>query len=165
MSSVRNIMDPEVRSRGRGIEFDPAEGKTMQEFKDQSDINNMIRRMENMGLDTPWTQAPEPTYGDFTSASDFKESLDNIMAIQESFYALPKNIRDLSGNSPQGFMEALEDPEFRQIVAEEMEGFFPAVTNPVEPPPSQPPAAPEGGTPPAAPPAPSAPANGASEGS
>lgn len=51
------------------------------------------------------------SYGDFTSVQDYQLSLNQVMAAQESFEALPSNIRARFQNNPGALLAFLEDPK------------------------------------------------------
>jgi len=50
------------------------------------------------------------SYGDFTSVQDYQLSLNQVMAAQESFEALPSHIRARFQNNPGALLAFLEDP-------------------------------------------------------
>jgi phage internal scaffolding protein len=82
-----------------------------QQFKDECDINNILRQFNITG------QLPEstlsPKYGDFTGISDYKTALDRVMAADEEFMSLPANIRARFDNEPANLIEFLENEENR----------------------------------------------------
>lgn len=81
---------------------------TKQSFADEVDINTIVRRFNVTG------ELPQgvrmPTYGDFTSVMDFQEAQNAIRAADESFMAMPHEIRARFDNDPARFVEFCSDP-------------------------------------------------------
>lgn len=91
-------------------EFD--KGVTQQQFAEECDINNIVKRFgltgelpENIGF---------PVSGDFTGVSDFKSAMDVVRKSQEAFMELPGDMRYRFANDPQRLMEFLDDPRNRE---------------------------------------------------
>ena len=84
---------------------------TKQSFAEDADINTIVRRFGLTG------QLPDnvrvPQYGDFTEVFDFHTAMNAVRTAQESFMALPPNIRARFHNDPQELLEFCEDPENR----------------------------------------------------
>lgn len=80
---------------------------TSQEFKDEVDINVMLRKFNVTG------QLPVnvvlPTYGDFTGLTDYRSAIEVIQAADAEFMKLPAEIRARFGHSPQAFLEFCSD--------------------------------------------------------
>jgi len=83
-----------------------------QHFKDECDINNILRQFNVTGL------LPErplsPRYGDFTGIGDYHTALNRVMAAQDEFDGLPAQIRARFNNDPSQLIEFLEDENNRQ---------------------------------------------------
>lgn len=79
------------------------ESAAKQEFKDECDINTIVRLFGVTG------QLPEavraPTYGDFTHIGDYQSALHQVMAAQEAFGQMPAHVRERFANDPQRFLE------------------------------------------------------------
>lgn len=128
----RNVYTP-------GPEFSPGELMTKQAFKEQCDINFIVKQHASTGV---WSHLNPvaPTYGDNTGAEDLQGSIQAVRDAQAEFDALPATVRALAGNNPVQLLEMLGDEDaFAELVA---------VGLPVEDrAPAQPPAAPPGGSP------------------
>lgn len=112
-------------------------GRTKQSFQDEVDINNIMRRVRK-GMN-PALAPGQLTYGDFSNADDYKTQLDNVLAAQSDFDALPSEIRNRFNNEPAELLAFVED-EANIAEGRELGIFAPGETTPgipvVEPPPS-----------------------------
>lgn len=52
----------------------------------------------------------QPTYGDFVGVSDYQSALAVIESADESFYAMPADVRARFGNDPAQFVDFCSDP-------------------------------------------------------
>jgi phage internal scaffolding protein len=78
-----------------------------QHFKDECDINNILRQFNITGL---LPEAPlSPRYGDFTGIGDYHSALNAVIAAQEQFDALPAQIRARFENDPENLINFLDD--------------------------------------------------------
>jgi len=86
------------------------ESRTKQSFKKDCDINEIMKRHSKTGL---WDHLAkrEPTYGDFSHAQDLKSAMDQVMAAQSDFDALPAEVRNLCDNDPERLLRALASRE------------------------------------------------------
>lgn len=96
-----------------GIEFDPEEGQTKQSFKDECDINNIMKRYNATGAITHLNMRT-PEYGDFSSPLDFQSALNTVMEGEAMFADLPSYLRDRFGNDPKQLLEFLADDANRE---------------------------------------------------
>lgn len=81
---------------------------TQQQFKEESDINTIVRRF---GLTGQMPESPRvPSYGDFTEVTDYHTALNAVREADEAFLRLPAQIRAEFDNDPQKLLEALEEP-------------------------------------------------------
>ena len=80
---------------------------TKQSFRDECDINNILRKFNVTG------QLPvgsvQPQYGDFSGITDYQSALNAVMAAQDSFLALPAKVRAKFDNDPALFVEFASD--------------------------------------------------------
>lgn len=77
-------------------------GRTQQSFRDEVDINTIIRRQ---GLDGAMPAAIRlPEYGDFTGINDFQSALAAVKEAESSFAELPARVRSRFGNDPGAFV-------------------------------------------------------------
>jgi phage internal scaffolding protein len=82
-----------------------------QHFKDECDINNILRQFNITGL---LPESPlSPRYGDFSGISDYHTALNRVIAAQDEFEALPAQIRARFDNDPSKLIEFLENSENR----------------------------------------------------
>lgn len=85
--------------------------RTQQHFKEECDINTIIRRFGITKL------APDPvrmpTYGDFTEVFDFHSAANAIAQARESFDAMPATVRSRFNNDPGAFVDFCSAEENR----------------------------------------------------
>ena len=82
-----------------------------QHFKDETDINNILRQFNITGL---LPESPlSPRYGDFTGISDYHTAMNRVIAAQDEFEALPAQIRARFDNDPSKLIEFLENENNR----------------------------------------------------
>lgn len=103
MSKFRTSFDPPRRVKLEG--FEPS--TTIQEAKDECDINVIVRRAAQTGT-LPVVQQ-SLTYGEDTEVS-YHEAQTVIARAKEQFEALPSEVRLAYGNDPAKLLAALDDP-------------------------------------------------------
>lgn len=102
---------PLIRMPSEGIEFvEPS--LTKQSFKDECDVNNIMRRYTATGVVTHLNNR-RPEFGDFTSVATFQESLNTVIEAEAMFAELPSAIRDRFGNDPSKLLEFIADENNR----------------------------------------------------
>jgi len=109
--------------------------RTKQSFRDECDINNILRQFNVTG------QLPvgsvQPQYGDFSGITDYQSALNAVMAAQDSFLALPAKLRARFDNDPALFVEFVSDEankdEMKALGLLREEAAPAAVTSPSEP--------------------------------
>lgn len=101
-----------------------------QHFKDECDINNILRQFNVTGLlpENPLS----PRYGDFTGISDYKTALDRVIAADQEFLNLPAQIRAQFDNEPANLIAFLDNEENRSEA--ERLGLVEPLTNLVQAP-------------------------------
>lgn len=89
-----------------GIKFTQPSA-TMQNFKDDADINCIISRFETTGVlvDPTVPVSRVPQFGDFSELPSFQESQNVIVLATNAFNALPSNIRERFGNNPATYFD------------------------------------------------------------
>lgn len=106
MTGVANY-DVAAVSLENGISFREARDRTQQQFKDEADINVIVRRFGLTG------QMPEtvrvPHSGDFTGIVDFQGAMNAVVQAREAFMELPAELRARFDNSPQKLMVFVAD--------------------------------------------------------
>jgi phage internal scaffolding protein len=81
----------------------PAEGLTKQSFKEECDINTIVRMFGVTGK-VP-ANVRMPTYGDFEDVGDFREAMEAINAASASFAEMPSEVRERFSNDPAKFVD------------------------------------------------------------
>ena len=101
-----------------GIEIQ-GESKTLQEFKNDCDINVIMEKIK-CGIDpTPASVMRgalkrQPLYGDFTMFGDFSAMQNKILQAEEMFASLPAQIRAKFGDNPASLIEFVNNPKNRE---------------------------------------------------
>ena len=95
-----------------GITFDEP-SMAQQHFKDECDVNNILRKYETTGLITHVANGM-PSYGDFSSVPDYQHAQNLLIEAQEYFDALPASLRKRFDNDPFVMLQFLEDPDNRE---------------------------------------------------
>lgn len=127
-----DYLDPEKRVRS-SISFldedgEQQVGRAKQAFKNECDINNVIKRYDKTGLITHVNNM-KAHYGDYTEVNEYQDSLNIVIKAQADFDALPSELRKKFGNDPGNFVEFVTNPENN----EEMVKLGLANPSPVEP--------------------------------
>lgn len=84
---------------------------TQQHFRDECDINQIMKRYRETGLlvDPMQRATAKPQFGDFSTEFDFMQAQNIIATARENFDALPSNIRERFGNNPASMLAFMED--------------------------------------------------------
>lgn len=84
---------------------------TQQQFKDDADINNIIAKFEVTGvLGDPLQPATRtPQFGDFSEMPSYQEAQNVLVQARNAFMALPSNIRERFGNSPEAYFDFVQN--------------------------------------------------------
>lgn len=115
---TRDFYRPHARVYAPTLVADPATGelvkpvpRTKQEFKDECDINNIIKLYKQTGQITHIKQAgAQGAYADLPDPLDFQASLNLVMEAEASFMTLPAHVRDRFANDPARFLAFMGDP-------------------------------------------------------
>lgn len=100
---------PWRRPRTAGITFHEAT-LTKQSFKDECDINNILKRFERTGQ-LPELIKQNPQYGEFADAPAYQDALNLVLHAQEQFDALSSKVRERFNNDPTKFLEFASNPQ------------------------------------------------------
>jgi len=93
------------------INFASSLDRTHQEFKDECDINNILKRYQATGvMPQPWKSPPVPKWGDFASAPDYFEAQQLLLEARQSFMNLPAKVRTRFNNNPGELLAFVQDP-------------------------------------------------------
>lgn len=95
-----------------GITFDEP-SMAQQHFKDECDVNNILRKYESTGLITHVANGT-PSYGDFSSVLEFQQAQNILIEAQDAFEALPASLRKRFDNDPAVMLEFIENPDNRE---------------------------------------------------
>jgi len=83
-----------------------------QNFKDECDINHIVRQF---GLTGELPGKPlSPQYGDFTGVLDYHSAVNAVLAAQDDFMELPAQLRSRFNNDPAELIDFLELEENRE---------------------------------------------------
>lgn len=88
-------------------------GMTKQEFAEESDINNIMKRYTEFGQ-APVAALGEASYGDVSGIGDFMDAQERVMLARQQFEALPSRIRDRFANDPVRLVNFLADSANRE---------------------------------------------------
>lgn len=103
---TENNYDRDAASIAAGLKC-MDETRTKQSFKEECDINTIMRKFNVTG------QLPQnvhaPTYEDFSDVTDFHTAMNAIVAANESFDKMPAETRYRFNNDPQRFVEFCSD--------------------------------------------------------
>lgn len=87
-----------------------------QSFKNECDINNIMRKFEKDGL-MDHLNTHKGEYGDFIGYQDYQTSINRVLEAQEAFLTIPAKVRYQFKNNPAEFLEFAQNPEnFDQMV-------------------------------------------------
>jgi len=96
-------------SRKVSISFKNAERKTKQAFRDECDINQILRRYNATGV-LPDLIKKNPQYGDFSDPTTFQDAQNVVLHAKDQFANLSATLRDRFSNDPIKFLEFTADP-------------------------------------------------------
>lgn len=103
--------DVDAASFESGLECDPDDDQTQQQFKDECDINEITRRF-GLGATMP-AGIRVPQYGDFTGIESYHDACNAIAEAGESFDQLPSTVRERFRNDPGEFVNFVLDEKNR----------------------------------------------------
>ncbi|UDN67647.1 internal scaffolding protein [robinz microvirus RP_82] len=90
----------------------PYPSMTKQEFKDECDINNIIKAYSQTGmLNHVAANAADGRYEDLPDNHELQDAILLVAAAEASFMSLPAKIRDRFGNDPVRFVEFTSNPD------------------------------------------------------
>jgi phage internal scaffolding protein len=103
----RTAYSKRIPSKTNIEEFDPS--LTVQEQKDSTDVNNILKRFQATGL-IEHVNSNEAQYGEF-GQYDYHENATMVARINSSFEELPSSVRAQFNNNPQEWVEHISIPE------------------------------------------------------
>ena len=100
--------DTDAASNESGLHCEDA-SLAQQHFKDECDINNILRQFNITGLLPEATLSPR--YGDFSGITDYHTALNQVIAAEDEFMSLPATLRARFDNDPARLIDFLDNPE------------------------------------------------------
>lgn len=85
---------------------------TQQHFKDECDINNILRKF-SAGTPVTHVAKRQPMYGDFTTGLGYQEAMNRVIEAQQAFLDLPATLRRRFHDDPGEFLEFVANEENR----------------------------------------------------
>jgi phage internal scaffolding protein len=82
---------------------------TKQAYKDECDVNNIIKRWARTGL-MEHVARYQGSYVDLPDEIDYKASMDALLDAQEAFASLPSKVRQRFENDPVQFLQFVHEP-------------------------------------------------------
>lgn len=83
-----------------------------QEFKDQCDINNILKQFKRTGIISHISaQQAQGAYEDLPDPIEYQDALNAVLVAQESFATLPSKVRTKFDNDPEKFLAFMSDPK------------------------------------------------------
>lgn len=84
--------------------------RAKQAFKDECDVNTIMRRFEQTGV-IEHVNRYQGSYGDFTEVPEnYQAAVNQVIAAQDMFMSLPAKVRARFANDPGNFLAFVEDP-------------------------------------------------------
>lgn len=83
---------------------------TQQHFKEDADINTIMRRFGVTDGSIPPVALDPRYFGDFTDATDFRTALDRVREAEQRFALLPADLRNRFANDPAALYAFVTDP-------------------------------------------------------
>lgn len=102
------------RVRIKSINQEPS--LTQQQFKDQCDINNIIKRYRLTGEITHVSKK-KGHYGDYSEVPDYQTAMEIVIKADTAFNELPASLRKRFGNSPAELLSFISDPANQEEAA------------------------------------------------
>ena len=101
--------DADEASDFSAVEFVPDSSLTHQSFKEECDINTIMRRFAVTGELPDNVRVPQ--YQEFDGVFDFQTAMNLVRTSQEAFEAMPATVRDRFNNDPARFMDFVNDAD------------------------------------------------------
>ncbi|WNK14838.1 MAG: internal scaffolding protein [Microvirus sp.] len=99
--------DRDKASAETGLACTEEEGLTQQQFKEETDINTIVKRFGLTGELPGDFQMPRS--GDFTEVNDFQSAMNMIRTAQQEFDRMPAELRARFNFDPQRLFDFLDD--------------------------------------------------------
>ena len=130
-----------IAALDEGLVVDPVvdceeanDGKTRQEFRDESDINTLMKRYETTGI-PPWVDdTGERRFLDVSDVPDFQSAMQIVIDAENAFMALSAQVRKEFENDPGNFLRYVEQAGSDEEKAKRLREW--GLLKPVEAPPA-----------------------------
>lgn len=109
---IKSVFDG-IRSQ---IDFTNTRSRTKSEFKNEVNINTIVRRAQVSGVMPSGNR--QPLYGDFSNSEDYTQAQIRIAQANEEFLRLPSDIREKFANNVSNLLEFIQDPENHEQAVE-----------------------------------------------
>lgn len=109
---AKKVVRDEITGRVRVYTEFTKPSRTQQQFKDETDINNIMARYEQTGQITH-IQHRVGQYADFSGSQTLFESMLLVQDAQQMFLQLPAQLRNRFENDPVKLLQFLEDKNNR----------------------------------------------------
>lgn len=93
------------------------ESRTKQSFRDECDINNVMKKWEKTGLITSVNRI-SAQYIDLSDTPTYQEAQNVVLAADTMFNALPAQLRGRFRNNPAEFLSFMDDGRNTQEIAD-----------------------------------------------
>lgn len=101
---------PYDRPTGEVLDCSADETPTQQHFRDECDINVILKRYEQTGmLDPAVIEQRQAVFADFTDGADFQSIQDRMLVVRNVFEQLPAHVRNRFNNNPANLIDFLSD--------------------------------------------------------
>lgn len=107
-----NNYDADKLSQDTGLRCPEEENMTQQQFKDDADINVIMRKFGLTGHLPANLNMPQ--FGDFDTIDDYQSAMNLVRAADEAFMQLPAETRARFNNDPQRLIDFLDDANNRE---------------------------------------------------
>lgn len=99
-----------VRERPRLLKHTGTETVVQQQFKNECDINHLMKRYQASGL-IPQNPLKPPFYGDFSKVPDFQEAQNIVNEARDLFMSMSSDVRKRFDHDPAKFLEFCSNPD------------------------------------------------------
>lgn len=101
------------RSDATGTDPGPEPSMTKQSFKDEADLNRIMRKYLTTGVLPIMRHRIGAAYGEFADVEDYFACQVKLKNAEEAFMLLPSAVRSACRNEPGLLLELLQDPARR----------------------------------------------------
>lgn len=108
MRDVVQSIDDVYGVRDVSLDFTEEVSRTSQEFRDECDINRIVKQAEKTGLVTH-LNSKSVAYMDISHMPDFQTMHNIVIQAQNEFSSVPAEIRQKFNNDPMVFFEAVSE--------------------------------------------------------